>query len=98
MENNEFDFDIISVTDDDGQEHQFEEIDRIETDDGNRYVALLPILEDADEYLESDGDVIVLKVLENDGETYLIEIEDEEEFAEVREIFEERINEMFDQE
>ena len=98
MEDNELDFDIISVTDDDGNEHQFEEIDRIETDDGNRYVALLPLLEDADEILEDDGDVIVLKVLENDGETYLIEIENEDEFTEIREIFEERINKMFEQE
>lgn len=98
MEDNELDFDIISVTDDDGNEHQFEEIDRIETDDGNRYVALLPILEDAEEILEDDGDVIILKVLENDGETYLIEIENEDEFIQIREIFEERINKMFEQE
>ena len=98
MEDNELDFDIISVTDDDGNEHQFEEIDRIETDDGNRYVALLPILEDAEEILEDDGDVIILKVLENDGETYLVEIENEDEFVQIREIFEERINEMFEQE
>ena len=33
---------IVSVLDDEGNEHQFEILDAIETDDG-RYVALLPI-------------------------------------------------------
>ena len=33
---------IVTVLDDDGNEHQFELLDAIETDDG-RYVALLPI-------------------------------------------------------
>ena len=97
MEDN-YDFDIISVTDDDGTEHQFEEIDRIETDDGNRYVALLPIFEESEEMLEDDGDVIILNGLEKDGETFLIQIEDEEEFAEISEIFEERLENLFEYE
>ncbi len=95
MEDN-YDFDIISVTDDDGVEHQFEEIDRIETDDGNRYVALLPIFRESEEMLEDDGDVIILKVLENKGETFLVQIDDEEEFAEIAELFEERLAELFE--
>ena len=39
----EFGPDIVSVTDEEGVEHFFEELDRIETDDGNKYVALIPI-------------------------------------------------------
>lgn len=96
MADENYDFDIISVTDDNGEEHQFEEIDRIETDDGKRYVALLPIFEDNEEILENDGDVIILSVLEKNGETYLVQIEDEEEFAEIRELFEERLDELFE--
>ncbi len=96
MQENEFDFDIITVTDDDGVEHQFEEIDRIETDEA-KYVALLPVLESAEEILDDDGDVMVLKVIENeDGDTYLVQIDDEDEFAEIRDIFQDRINEMFE--
>ena len=38
----EFGTNIVSVLDDEGNEHQFELLDAIETDDG-RYVALLPI-------------------------------------------------------
>ncbi|MGN0443643.1 MAG: DUF1292 domain-containing protein [Acutalibacteraceae bacterium] len=95
MQENDYDFDIITVTDDDGIEHQFEEIDRIETEDA-KYVALLPVLESAEEILEDDGDVIVLKVIEEGGETYLQQIEDEEEFADISDIFQERIAEMFE--
>ena len=60
----EFGPDIVSVTDEEGVEHFFEELDRIETDDGNKYVALIPIYDDEEEILDSDGDVLILKVLE----------------------------------
>lgn len=90
--------DIVSVVDDDGVEHIFEEIDRIETDDGKRYVALLPIYDDAAEILDDDGDVFILKVIEENGETYLVQIEDEKEFNEIGNIFEDRLIELYEKE
>ncbi len=90
------DMDIVSVVDDDGKEHLFEEIDRIELDDDRRYVALLPIYEDEVEILDDDGDVLILKVIEENGETYLIQIEDEEEFNEVGNIIEDRLIEKYE--
>lgn len=96
MEDKDFDFDIITVTDDDGVEHQFEEIDRIETDDGNRYVAMLPIFESGDELLEDDGEVIILKVIEENDETYLVEIDNAKEYNEIRDLFQERLDELFE--
>ena len=63
--------DIVSVVDEDGTEHVFEELDRIETEDA-RYVALLPVYDEAEEILEDDGELIILKVSEEDGETYLL--------------------------
>lgn len=96
MQEDNYDFDIITVTDDDGVEHQFEEIDRIETDDGNKYVAMLPIFENSEELLEDDGEVIILKVIEEKGETYLIEIDNETEFNEIRDLFQERLDELFE--
>ena len=91
----EFNPDIVTVIDENGVEHTFEELDRIETDTA-KYVALLPVLESAEEILEDDGDVIVLKVIEEGGETYLQQIEDEEESADISDIFQERIAEMFE--
>lgn len=90
--------DIVSVVDDDGTEHLFEEIDRIETEDGNRYVALLPIYDDATEILDDDGEVFILKVQEENGETYLVQIEDEKEFNEIGNIFEDRLIEKYEAE
>lgn len=90
------DMDIVSVVDDDGKEHMFEELDRIELDDDRRYVALVPIYEDEAQMLDDDGDVLILKVIEEDGETYLIQIEDEDEFNEVGNIIEDRLIEKYE--
>ncbi|MBQ8576320.1 MAG: DUF1292 domain-containing protein [Clostridia bacterium] len=92
----EFNPDLVSVVDEDGVEHIFEELDRIETDDA-RYVALLPVYDDAEDIIESDGELIILKVEEDEnGETYLCPIENDKEFNEVGKIFEERLAEMFE--
>ncbi|MCH5170103.1 MAG: DUF1292 domain-containing protein [Oscillospiraceae bacterium] len=90
----EYNPDLVTVMDDDGNEHIFEELDRIETDTA-RYVALLPYFENAEEMLEDDGEIIVLKVTEEDGETYLVQIEDDDEYEEISAIFEERLAELF---
>ena len=87
---------IVSVVDEEGVEHKFEELDRIETDDG-RYIALLPIYNEAEEILDGDGELIILSVVEDeDGETYLEPIEDEALFNEIGEIFEERLADYFE--
>lgn len=87
--------DIISVVDDDGVEHTFEELDRIETDTG-RYVALIPAYDETTEILDDSGELIILKVEEEGEETYLSPIEDDAEFDEIGKIFEERLSEMFE--
>ena len=92
------DMDIVSVVDDEGKEHLFEEIDRIELDDDRRYVALVPIYEDEADLLEDDGDVLILKVIEEKGETYLVQIDDEAEFNEVGNIIEDRLIEKYEKE
>ena len=96
----EFDLgpDIVTVVDDDGKEHTFEELDRIETDDGSRYVALLPVYDDDVEILEGDGDVLILKVLEEDGESYLVQIDADEEFDRIGNIIEDRLIEKYEEE
>lgn len=88
--------DIVTVVDEEGVEHTFEELDRIETDEG-KYVALLPVYDDAEEILDGDGELILLRVQEDeDGETFLEPIEDDEEFNTVGHIFEDRLSEIFE--
>ena len=91
----EFNPDLVSVIDENGVEHVFEELDRIETDTA-KYVALLPVYDEAEEILDDDGELIILKVCEEDGETYLEPIEDDNEFIEFGKIFQERLSELFD--
>ena len=54
----EYNPDLITVQDDEGNEHIFEELDRIETDQG-RYVAMLPTFDSEEEMLESDSELII---------------------------------------
>ncbi len=88
--------DLVSVVDENGDEHTFEELDRIETDEG-RFIALLPVFEDASEIIDDDGELIILSVNEDeDGETYLEPIEDEKLFNKIGKIFEERLEDLFE--
>ena len=91
----EFGPDIISVLDDDGQEHEFEVLDRIETDDDKRYIAVVPYYENEEDLLKDDGELIILRVSEED-EMLLEPIEDEAEFDEIGKIFEKRLSEMYE--
>lgn len=91
----EFGNNIVSVLDDEGNEHQFEILDAIETDDG-RYVALLPIYTDADAAIEDDGELVILEVVNDEGEDLLVPIEDDDTFDEIAEIFEERLSEYYE--
>ena len=87
--------DIVSVVDEDGVEHIFEELDRIETDEG-RFVALLPVYDDAEDIIDDDGEIIILQVEEEDnGDTYLCPIEDQRVFNEIGKIFEDRLSDLF---
>ena len=97
--NEEFDYtpDLVSVSDDDGNEYNFEVLDRIETDDG-RYVAVVEYFDDPQEMLMNDSEVIILKVAEENGETYLTQIDDEEVYAEVSDLFEERLANLYEDE
>lgn len=98
-ENYEYNPDIVTVSDDDGNEHVFEVLDRIEDDDDKRYVALTPSynINDPESLLEESAELIVLRVEEDeDGETYLYPIEDEDEFDRISGIFEDRLSGFYD--
>lgn len=91
----EYGNDIVSVIDDEGNEHQFEILDAIETDE-SRFVALLPVYDDAEEELEDDGELVILEVVDQDGEDLLVPIEDDDTFEEIAGIFEERLSEYYE--
>lgn len=87
--------DILSVTDDNGNEILFELLERYEKED-NVYVAITEYHDDAEEIVEADFEVIILKVVEEDGEEYLAEIEDEDEYEQVSDILMAKVEENYE--
>ena len=94
-EYNEYNPDIVTVEDEEGNVHTFEIADAIETDDA-RYVALIPVYDNPEEILEGDGELIILEVIEEGGNEVLAPIEDEEIFEEIASVFEERLEELYE--
>ena len=88
MPQEEFTPDVVMVTDEEGGEHVFEALDRIETDDG-QFIALAPIYDNEEEAPEED-EFIVLEVREEGEESYLVPIENEKLMDEIGNLFEER--------
>ena len=95
MENNEYGVDIISLSDEEGNEYNFEILDRLETEDGE-YVALLPIYDDAKEMLDDNGELVIMKVGEENGEEYFENIEDDEEYDTVADAFIARLQDLYE--
>ena len=88
------DTDLLTLVDEDGQEHEFEIIDSVEHS-GSEYLALVPVMDD-DPEAEDSGELVILKVTVDGDEEVLEAIEDDEEFDRVGEVFKERLKEAFD--
>ena len=87
--------DIITLADDDGKEWTFEVLDAIETDEA-RYLALLPTFEDPKQMLDDSGELVIVKVGEEDGEEYFYEIEDDDEYETIADAFVDRLEDFFE--
>ncbi len=91
----EYNPDILTLTDEDGKEFSFELLDSIETDDG-RYVALMPTYQSPEELLTDSGELVILKVTEVDGEDMFEEIEDDDEYDTIADCFIDRLQDLFE--
>lgn len=90
----EFGTDILTLVDDEGNEHEFEILDVIDNEDGC-YYALLPTFEDPQSTVESDGTYYIFEAIEENGEQQLAEVEDEALLDKLAEIFEGRFEELY---
>ena len=95
MMSEEYGNDLVTVVDDEGNQHQFEILDAIETDTG-RYVALVPVYDNPSDLINDDGELVILTVKEENGEDLLLPIEDDDEFEEIAGIFEERLADLYE--
>ncbi len=74
---------IFTLTDEDGNESEFELLDELNIDD-NVYLALRPLDSDEDEY-------VILKIeTDENGDELLVTIDDDDEFESVADAFEDK--------
>ena len=86
----EFGPNFITLTDDDGEEIELEYVDALEYQ-GKTYMAFFPVVEEgADEEDEEYGLVILRSETEN-GEDFLVTVDDEQELDTVYDLFMEQI-------
>ncbi len=89
--------DILVLVDDEGNEHEFALIDRLQVDLYD-YAILVPVRyhEEEDDYIDLEDDAYIFRIEAGEEEDALVEVEDEAEWAKVAELWEERIREHDD--
>ena len=86
---NEYQPDLFTLEDEDGNEETFELIDVVKEEE-TTYYALIPQQSDPDN-LEEDDYFVILKQDDNDPDGMLVSIEDESELDRLAEIFIQRL-------
>lgn len=92
--NDDFGADLLTLVDDEGNEHEFEILDVIDNEDGCFY-ALLPTYDDPQKEVDSEGTYYIFEAVEEDGEQQLAEVEDQELLDSLAKQFETRFEEFF---
>ena len=87
--------DYVTLTNEEGYEEQFELVDTVDVE-GSTYVALLTASEDPEEYLNSDGSLIILKVNNENGEEFLDDIQDDDEYEMIADLFTSRLADLYE--
>ena len=89
----EYGNDYVVLTDEDGNEVEFQHIDTVEVD-GETYMAFIP----AELAVDEEAEVVILKVIEENGEEILASVEDEDEADKLFDIVMERVEDMYEDE
>ena len=90
----EYQPDLMTLEDEDGNEVTFEVIDATEVN-GTRYLAVIPYQEDP-ESLQEDAELILMRIGTDDEGEYMDIVDDDEELITVGKVFEERLRAMYD--
>ena len=90
--NDEFGPNFVTLTDDEGNDIELEYVDALEHN-GTTYMAFFPVVEEdsADEENEEEYGLVLLKSQMENGEEFLVTIDDEEEIDKVYDLFMEQI-------
>lgn len=90
--NDEFGPNFVTLTDDEGNDIELEYVDALEHN-GTTYMAFFPAVEEdgEDEENEEEYGLVILKSQMENGEEFLVTIDDEEEIDKVYDLFMEQI-------
>lgn len=90
--NDEFGPNFVTLTDDEGNDIELEYVDALEHN-GTTYMAFFPVVEEdsEDEENEEEYGLVILKSQMENGEEFLVTIDDEEEIEKVYDLFMEQI-------
>ncbi len=88
---------LYTLVDEEGVEQTFEMLDTMEVDD-KRYFALMPVYDDPQEQLDSDGELVILTSEMVNGEEMMASIDDDDEYERIGNMFIDRLNAIFDEE
>ena len=90
--NDEFGPNFVTLTDDEGNDIELEYVDALEHN-GTTYMAFFPVVEEdsEDEENEEEYGLVILKSQMENGEEFLVTIDDEEEIHKVYDLFMEQI-------
>jgi len=90
--NDEFGPNFVTLTDDEGNDIELEYVDALEHN-GTTYMAFFPVVEEdsEDEENEEEYGLVILKGQMENGEEFLVTIDDEEEIDKVYDLFMEQI-------
>ncbi len=92
----EYGNDIITLTDEQGTELEFEVIAAVEVD-GETYVGLVELFDDPQKMIESDAQLIIMKQVEdNAGDITLVTLDSNEELEKVVREFETILEEEYE--
>ena len=86
--NDEFGPNFVTLTDDEGNDIELEYVDALEHN-GTTYMAFFPVGEDEEN--EEEYGLVILKSQMENGEEFLVTIDDEEEIDKVYDLFMEQI-------
>lgn len=89
----EFGNNYVVLTDEDGNEVEFEHIDSVEMN-GETYMAFIP----AEIPVDDEAEVVILKVVEENGEEILASVDDDDEADRVYEIVMSHVEDLYDEE
>ena len=88
----EFGNNYVVLTDEEGNEVEFEHIDTVEVD-GQTYLAFIP----AELSVEDEAEVVILKIEEENGEEVLGSVDDEAEADKIFDIVMQRVEDMYEE-